>query len=118
MNSPRIKLRAENAFFSVFEDGCVPGKELPKPGEMRLSGRPVLTLTKLVRLEGIEGEVEVYLLDWQRCSLAQRGKIAAVASRLHGATANAFAHYMDRGGEMPIRLDQTTALLSDAPFLL
>ncbi len=90
-------LKETNPFFLIFAGGKVPIKLL-----FGASSRGVVK----VALEGCD-ETEAYMLDWLACTAEQRRRIAVIATQLRGSTPDAFKIYMDRGGDLPIRVSQT-----------
>jgi hypothetical protein len=48
----------------------------------------------------------------------QREQIAKLVTEIRGGEPGVFIEYMDLGGEMPIRVSQTTGCSTDVPFFL
>jgi hypothetical protein len=96
-------LREDSPFYPIFERGLVPIKNVIVPSAVRLEG---------------SDETKAYMLDWSQCTEAQRVKIADLATRLRGGESSEFFAYMNGGGDMPIRVSQTTGVSTDAPFFL
>ncbi|MDQ2659718.1 MAG: hypothetical protein M3Y03_04785 [Verrucomicrobiota bacterium] len=97
-------LAKSSPFFPIFRDGKAPIKNALAPAVVILEGDP---------------EKEAYLLDWPRCSIVQRTEIAAAIARVFRKTnPTEFKAWMDRGGDLPIRVSQTTAATLGADLRL
>ncbi len=96
-------LREDSPFFPIFEGGLVPIKNILVPNQVRLEG---------------SDETSAYMLDWAKCSDAQRAQIAEIVTKLRGGSPNEFLEHMNGGGDMPIRVSQTTGCETDVPFFL
>ena len=88
-------LREDSPFSAIFTDP-VPIKSI---------------LPSLVRLEGLAEPELAYMLAWEGCSLYQRQKVAELV------TSN-WVRYMDAGGDMPIRISQTTGAAAPLALLI
>lgn len=95
MDGPFAHLRPENAFSGIFRHGMAPV-------------RSVVPGWKL--LEGHAAAVLCYSLDWHRCSLEEQVQVAATAIRLQGGKLQDLVSSMAAGGEMPIRVNETSAI--------
>jgi hypothetical protein len=94
-------LKPESPFFRFFPEGRVPIKNV-------LQSTPV-------KLQGSD-EKEAYLLDWTRCSTTQKNQISTEIARSFPRDAvslmrqaSEFFKWMDRGGELPIRVSSTVS---------
>lgn len=98
-------LAKSSPFFPIFRDGQAPIKNALAPVEVKLVGDP---------------ETSAYLLDWPRCTIVQRTEIAAAIARAFKGTTtpDEFKAWMDRGGDLPIRVSQTTATTLSADLRL
>jgi len=96
-------LRKECPFYPIFQNGFAPIKNILIPSRVALEG---------------SDENEAYMLDWSKCSEEQQKQIARLVTSLRGGSYNEFLKYMDSGGDMPIRLSQTTGCSTDVPFFL
>lgn len=91
------KLKPESPFYVIFDQGEAPIKPTLRAAKAKLEGG-----------RGLSAAIEdVYFLDWSRCSLAQRIEIARRISKVFQTTPKAFADWMNRGGDLPIRVSQT-----------
>lgn len=95
-------LKPSSPFFPIFEKGEAPIKQAFAPAKVQLEG---------------SDETEAYLLDWSRCTQVQRIALAeAIAKEFGNVTPQAFAKYMNDGGNLPIRVSSTLGV--DMRFLL
>lgn len=101
MSRSRIhaQLVPESPFYDVFPGGKVPLREVHLP-----LGVPVS-----VELIGCP-EQDVYLLDWKACSDRQRELVADRVARLRGGAFDQVLEFMAGGGDMPIRVSQTSGV--------
>jgi hypothetical protein len=100
------KLKPSSPFFRIFADGEAPIKQGFAPVKVELEG---------------SDEKEAYLLDWSRCTVAQRIALAeAIAKEFGNVTPEKFRSYMNEGGNLPIRVSSTVSatLGVDTRFLL
>jgi len=96
-------LKKESPFHPIFENGLAPIKNIVFPSRVRLEG---------------SDENEAYMLDWSKCTQEQRTQIAVLVTSLRGGSRDEFLTYMEGGGDMPIRVSQTTGCSTDVPFFL
>jgi len=101
-------LREDSPFYPLFERGQVPIKNIIVPNTVRLKDET----------DPVEKVEEAFMLDWSKCSIVQRANIAETACRLLGGKPGEFISYMDKGGDMPIRVSQTTGVSTEVPFFL
>jgi hypothetical protein len=93
-------LKPDSPFFPIFRDGGrVPIKNLLQPLRVKLDG---------------SDETEAYLLDWSACTIAQRLDLAAAIAKSfrntpQRTTPEEFRSFMDRGGDLPIRVSSTVS---------
>jgi len=94
-------LKPSSPFFRFFPEGRVPIKNVLQPTRVKLEG---------------SDEKEAYLLDWSRCSTTQKNEISTRIAREFPDNAasvmrraNEFFRWMDKGGELPIRVSQTVS---------
>lgn len=109
-----IRLREDSPFFGIFSRGFAPVKQVPLPNTWKPRGIPEMTFVTCA-LCGEAREPEPCLwLDWNRCSDGQANDIGHIVCELRGGSIREFLSYMDRGGDMPVRVSQ----VDGAPFLL
>lgn len=85
-------LRKDSPFYPIFENGQA----------------PITSLSPMkVKLEGVEGETEAYFLAWPACSFEQQKAIVQMLSKTRGGSECEILDYLDGGGSLPIRVDQT-----------
>lgn len=87
-------LREDSPFFPFFEGGQVPIMNQLGPTE--------------VRLEGCD-ETDVYFVDWNALTIAQRAQVGQKVVELRGGTFRQFMNHMADGGGFPLRVSQTTS---------
>lgn len=109
-----VQLQKGSPFGEIFPKRLVPVKQVPLPNTWSTRGVPQMTFVTCA-LCGDAREPEPCLwLDWARVAEPQRGWLATIVASLRGGTPSEVLAYMDRGGDMPIRVSQTFG----APFPL
>lgn len=94
-SGPGCFLRHSSPFKKIFP-GIVPIKSVePVP----------------VKLEGSKFEELAFILAWEACWPVQQREIAELVTKLRGGDPGEFLRYMAGGGQMPIRVNQTTGVL-------
>jgi hypothetical protein len=104
----------DSPFSGIFPSGSLPIKQVPTPNVWNSRGTlPMTFVTRALCGDAAKPE-DVYWLDWNRVDAKQRDFLAFIVVSLRGGKPSEFLTYMDRGGDMPIRVSQT----SGAPFPL
>jgi hypothetical protein len=109
-----VRLREDSSFTRVFPECLVPVKQVPLPNSWSPRGVAATTFVTCALCGDARDPEPCCWLDWSRLTAVQRANLADEVCRLRGGTTAEFLTYMDRGGDMPIRVSQTVA----APFLL
>lgn len=93
-------LREDNPFFLIF-NGLVPIKGVFAQREVRLAG---------------ENSHRAYFADWKKFTAEQQQATSELMATLRGGTAEEFLAYMRAGGELPVRVSQTTGASTNFPL--
>jgi hypothetical protein len=109
-----VRLHKDSQFFHLFPKGFVPVKQVPVPNTWTTRGTLVTTFVTTALCGDARQPEPVLWLDWLRCTPSQREWLSISVTALRGGRPGEFISYMDRGGDMPIRVSQTV----DAPFPL
>jgi|GEM_PF-5883136 len=108
-----VRLKPESWFAAMFESG-VPIKQVPLPNTWSPRGTPTMTFVTRALCGDAAQPEDVYWLDWNRVDAKRREFVAFTVVSLLGGEPGEVLTYMDRGGDMPIRVSQTFG----APFPL
>ena len=68
-------LRPDSPFYSIFQEGMVPIKNIMFPTAVRLEG---------------SDETKAYMLDWSKCTGEQREQIAKLVTEIRGGEPGVF----------------------------
>jgi hypothetical protein len=111
-----VRLHEDSPFFPIFAPfrGFVPVKQVPVPNVATTRLTPVMAFTTKALCGDSRDPEDVVWLDWTRCDEFQRHRLANDLAELRGGRAPEILHYLDHGGDLPIRVSQTVG----APFPL
>jgi hypothetical protein len=109
-----VQLHSDSPFFGIFKEGRVPVKQVPVPNAWTTRGTAAMTFVRCALCGDAREPEPCVWLDWMRCSDGQRSRLAEALSGLRNGTPDEVFSYLDRGGDLPIRVSQTV----NAPFPL
>lgn len=104
-----VTLNPDSPFYRMFPAGLVPVKQVASKDGFWTRGVPMRQafITRALCGDAREPEPCVWL-DWTRIAPGLRLALAKEVCRLRGGNSRDFLSHMDRGGDMPIRVSQTT----------
>ncbi|MCA1659943.1 MAG: hypothetical protein LC642_05315 [Verrucomicrobiaceae bacterium] len=110
-----VQLRDDSPFFPIFSPrGFVPVKQVPVPNAYTTRGTRAMAFTTTALCGDRDEPEDAVWLDWTRCGAVQRTLLVKALADLRGGTISEVLLYLDRGGDLPIRVSQTVG----APFPL